>query len=132
MSKEKTKKTVKKTVKNKKFSEGVLASDSKLYTYHTIDELLGEKIQNPFGTTDEKVFNENLANMNLQEMTEIGTKVGLRAVHDRRIMKDRLAREFRKTVAKVKVREESSKKNIKPRTLGHQSDIEKQILSEGI
>lgn len=122
----------KKSVKNKKVVEGVLASDSKLHVYHTIDELLGEEIQNPFKTTNEETFKSRLKEMNLQEMTEIGTKVGLRAVHDRRIMKDRLLREFRKTISKVKIREDSYRSEVKPRNLGNQSEIERQILSEGM
>lgn len=120
----------KKATKNKLVSQGVLSSDSALHSYHTLDELLGEKVHNPFGVNTLEDFEDSLASMGLQEMAELGTKVEIMPIHDRRIMKDRLLKKFKET---------SSKNNFRGRKVSPSSfklskakqKIQDSILSEG-
>jgi hypothetical protein len=114
--------------RNKKNTiNGILEKGSPLSKCHTIDELLGETVSSPFKQSNLEDFEKSLAMMNLQEMTELGTKVDIMPIHDRRIMKDRLVRRFKqltvpKPLSKPVLAVSLSKEN---------EALVKKILSEG-
>ena len=90
----------KKTTSRKKVVQGVHIE--KENSNIPLDQLMGERINNPFPTTSEAEFEKLLEEMDLLDMEELGTKVYLRPVHDRRVMKQRLIKEFKVTMAKVR------------------------------
>jgi len=117
-----------KSLKGKKVVQGVYVEKSNMNV--SLDDLLGEKTVNPFGTTSEAEFQEQLDEMNLQDMEVLGTKVDLRPVHDRRIMKERLTKAFRVEIGKLNKPSLSAKNKNRPLSARRQS-LAEEILSEG-
>lgn len=70
----------------------------------SIEEVLGVTASNPFKTANLEDFQEKLNQMHLADMQALAVKAGLLPVHDRKLMKERLTREFRKKLAKMKAR----------------------------
>lgn len=78
-------------LKNKKFVDGVSFETSQA----SIDEILKDNESNPFKTLSLEEFEDNLKNMNMADMQVLATKVDLLPVADRRLLKERLKKQFR-------------------------------------
>ncbi len=98
----KGKETLTKTAKLKamKMTDGKAAPDY-YANIKTIDEILGQKPQGPFKATSLAEFENHVSKeMNLADMFELATRVGLRPVHDRPLLQKRLVDEFKKDLAR--------------------------------
>ena len=85
-----TKKSIRKTAKAKKSSVKsdklnslqqtngkVYEGDEELQKVRQLEDILDVSLTNPFGTSHAKVFEENLAEMNLSEMQELAVRAGI-------------------------------------------------------
>jgi len=85
------KKTAKKKVSlNSKVSKGVSPE-----RVRTVDDILGVRQFNPFGTNDLAQLESKLSTMNLADMHELAVKVELLPHHDKGIMKSRIIKAFK-------------------------------------
>lgn len=60
-----------------------------------LEEILEVKQTNPFGTTDMRVFQENLANMNLSDMQEVAVRAGVFPNGNKTVLKNKLIKAFK-------------------------------------
>lgn len=60
-----------------------------------LEDLLDIRTTNPFGTTDSRVFNENLASMNLSDMQEIAVRAGVFPNGNKTALKNKLIKAFK-------------------------------------
>ena len=67
--------------------------------FRTLDALLGESSSSPYKQSSESTYEEYLNQLNSTDLHRHAEKVGLVPTVDRRVLKDRLMREFRKFVA---------------------------------
>ncbi len=119
------------TVAKKKIIQGVAAD--KTNPNLSLDEMLGDKVNNPFRTVNLQVFEKSLATMDLLDMMELATKAELRPVHDRRIMKERLLKQFKAKVVGLKhqsIPRDSLKNKNKPLSKKRSSAVDR-IMREG-
>lgn len=80
----------------------------------TIDELLGKKENSfsPWKARNVEELNKKIEEMNLADLQKLATRVGIIPVHDRRLLKQRLVKQF-ESENKAKSRPPASKKNDK-------------------
>ena len=86
--------------KNSNALEGMQQTNGKVYEYNVkqvrkLEEILETKKTNPFGTSDARVFNENLAAMNLSDMQEIAVRCGVFPNGNKTILKNKLIKAFK-------------------------------------
>tara|TARA_A200000159_G_scaffold149481_1_gene158047 strand:+ start:9955 stop:10377 length:423 start_codon:yes stop_codon:yes gene_type:complete len=60
-----------------------------------LEEILEVAVTNPFGTSSQKVFEENLANMNLSEMQEVAVRAGIFPSGNQTMLKNKLKKAFK-------------------------------------
>jgi hypothetical protein len=60
-----------------------------------LESLLDVSQTNPFGTSDARVFEENLASMNLSDMQEVAVRAGVFPSGNQTILKQKLLKAFR-------------------------------------
>jgi hypothetical protein len=75
-------------------------TNGKTYEYSVdqvrkLEDLLDIKTSNPFGTTDSRVFSENLASMNLSDMQEIAVRAGVFPNGNKTVLKNKLVKAFK-------------------------------------
>jgi hypothetical protein len=76
--------------------DGKLAGGS---GYKTLDALIGENLSNPYRCSNESEYESYVNELNSTDLHRHAEKVGLVPSVDRRVLKDRLMREFRKFIA---------------------------------
>ena len=87
----------KKTLSNKKIADGELAPDSfDVNSAMTIDELMGSKedMFSPWKAKTSEDLEKRIESMNLADLQNLATRVGIIPVHDRRLLKQRLTKQF--------------------------------------
>jgi len=67
--------------------------------FRTLDALIGETSNSPYKQSSESAYEEYLNELNSTDLHRHAEKVGLVPMVDRRVLKDRLVREFRKFIA---------------------------------
>ena len=60
-----------------------------------LEEILEVKQTNPFGTTDMRVFQENLSSMNLSDMQEVAVRAGVFPNGNKTVLKNKLLKAFK-------------------------------------
>ena len=60
-----------------------------------LESILGITEVNPFGTANEKIFEENLASMNMTDMQRLAVRVGVMPSSTRTTLKNKLKRKFK-------------------------------------
>lgn len=68
-------------------------------SFKTLDALIGENFSNPYKCSSQPEYEVYLSELNSTDLHRHAEKVGLVPSVDRRVLKDRLMREFRKFVA---------------------------------
>jgi hypothetical protein len=76
--------------------DGKLAGGS---GFKTLDALIGENLSNPYRCSNELEYESYVNQLNSTDLHRHAEKVGLVPSVERRVLKDRLMREFRKFVA---------------------------------
>jgi hypothetical protein len=76
--------------------DGKLAGGS---GFKTLDALIGENLSNPYRCSNESEYESYVNELNSTDLHRHAEKVGLVPSVDRRVLKDRLMREFRKFIA---------------------------------
>lgn len=87
--------------KNKKLKEldqidGKVAGEM---SFRTLDSLIGESSSSPYKQNNESDYESYLNELNSTDLHRHAERVGLAPTNERRVMKERLMREFRKFVA---------------------------------
>ena len=77
-------------------SDGRLTED-RIKDLKNLEDALGIKKTNPFGTTDFATFRDSLNEMSATDMKKIFDKIGLFPAGSRQQLKERLLREFKTT-----------------------------------
>lgn len=77
-------------------SDGKLTED-RIKDLKSLEDALGIKKSNPFGTTDFATFRDSLNEMSATDMKKIFDKIGLFPAGSRQQLKERLLREFKTT-----------------------------------
>ena len=95
-----TKKRVSKKSESSKKLENLTHTNGKVYDQDTdqirkLEEILEVKTTNPFGTSNAKVFEENLSSMNLSEMQEIAVRAGIFPSGSQAMLKNKLSKSFK-------------------------------------
>jgi hypothetical protein len=75
--------------------------------FRTLDALIGEGSCSPYPTLDENEYSSYLGGLNSTDLDRHAQKVGLAPTFERRVLKERLMREFKKFVASASKIEES-------------------------
>ncbi len=91
----------------------------------TLDQIFGDVGVGKYKTTDLSTYEHWLDNLNLSDMQAHSSRVGLIPVYDRRILKQRLVREFQKHVVSYRV---GAKKTVAAGTMTEEAA---RILGEG-
>ena len=60
-----------------------------------LEEILEVSVTNPFGTSSGKVFEENLADMNLSQMQEVAVRAGIFPSGNQTMLKNKLKKAFK-------------------------------------
>ena len=90
-----------KTTSSKKSRvEGLVQTNGKSYTQDIetvkrLEELLEVGKTNPFGTADQRIFEENIASMNLSEMQEVAVRAGIFPNGNKTVLKNKLLKAFK-------------------------------------
>ena len=66
-----------------------------------LESILGISEVNPFGTANDKVFEESLASMNLTDMQRLAVRVGVMPSVNRTTLKNKLKRKFKSQARNV-------------------------------
>jgi len=103
-----TKKSIRKTAKAKKSSVKsdklnslqqtngkVYEGDEELQKVRQLEDILDVSLTNPFGTSHAKVFEENLAEMNLSEMQELAVRAGIFPSGNQSMLRNKLKKAFK-------------------------------------
>lgn len=87
----------KKTEKLDKLTQtnGKVYEDEDTKKTRKLEEILDVAVTNPFGTSSVKVFEENLANMNLSEMQEVAVRAGIFPSGNQTMLKNKLKKAFK-------------------------------------
>ena len=87
----------KKTEKLDKLTQtnGKVYEDEDIKKTRKLEEILDIAVTNPFGTSSVKVFEENLANMNLSEMQEVAVRAGIFPSGNQTMLKNKLKKAFK-------------------------------------
>lgn len=71
------------------------SQDRSVEIVRRLEELLDVKQTNPFGTSDARIFKENLASMNLTDMQEVAVRAGVFPSGNQTILKQKLTKAFK-------------------------------------
>lgn len=102
-------------------------------SFRSLNSLIGEDSSHPYKQTDESSYENYLNDLNSTDLHRHAEKVGLAPTNERRVMKERLMREFRKFIASRSLISESlasSHMNQDSSAGGLSSEVQK-ILREG-
>tara|TARA_A100001515_G_C4562996_1_gene207208 strand:- start:594 stop:986 length:393 start_codon:yes stop_codon:yes gene_type:complete len=77
------------------FSSGKLDEDT-LDRVKELEEVLGIKTVNPFGTNDPKIFENKLRDSNLSDLQNLAMKIGVFPEGSKDRLKDKLRKEFKR------------------------------------
>jgi len=88
--------TKRKKLQEIKQIDGKVAGGSSV---RTLDSLIGGDISHPYRQNNENDYSEYLSDLNSTDLHRHAEKVGLVPTSERRVLKDRLLREFRKFIA---------------------------------
>ena len=77
------------------FSSGKLDEDT-LDRVKELEEVLGIKTINPFGTNDPKIFENKLRDSNLSDLQNLAMKIGVFPEGSKDRLKDKLRKEFKR------------------------------------
>ena len=76
-------------------TNGKVYEDEDIKKTRKLEEILDIAVTNPFGTSSVKVFEENLANMNLSEMQEVAVRAGIFPSGNQTMLKNKLKKAFK-------------------------------------
>jgi len=88
--------TKRKKLQEIKQIDGKVAGGSSI---RTLDSLIGADISHPYRQNNENDYSEYLSDLNSTDLHRHAEKVGLVPTSERRVLKDRLLREFRRFIA---------------------------------
>ncbi|MDA7495762.1 hypothetical protein OAH07_03120 [Verrucomicrobia bacterium] len=94
--KKKTKKKVANLDELENFSSGKIEDESIRKTKE-LEEVMGLKTMNHFGTNDPDVFEQKLSDCNLADLQRLCQKVGVFPSHDKSRLKEQLRQTFKRT-----------------------------------
>ena len=100
-AKKTTKATIAKAPRGKKLDEMNITNgksysqDQSVEIVRKLEDLLDVKQTNPFGTSDARIFEENLASMNLTDMQEVAVRAGVFPSGNQTILKQKLIKAFK-------------------------------------
>jgi len=77
------------------FSSGKLDDDT-LKKVKELEDVLGIKAVNPFGTNDPNIFEQKLKDSNLSDLQNLAMKIGIFPEGSKDRLKDKLRREFKR------------------------------------
>lgn len=107
MAKKSTKKNIPVNVKkpeskkseldNINLADGKVHVDPDIEKVKQLEEILGIRKSNPFGTSNIDIFREKLSEMTIVDMQHMCEKIGIFASGSRQQIKDKLLREFKST-----------------------------------
>lgn len=78
-------------------ADGKKIEDPDITKIKEMEEILGIKKSNPFGTSNLEIFKEKLAEMTLIDLQHMCEKIGIFASGSRQDIKEKLVREFKST-----------------------------------
>jgi hypothetical protein len=76
-------------------TNGKVYEDEDTKKTRKLEQILDVAVTNPFGTSSVKVFEENLANMNLSEMKEVAVRAGIFPSGNQTMLKNKLKKAFK-------------------------------------
>lgn len=82
---------------NLNLADGKVHSDPDIEKVKQLEEILGIKKMNPFGTSNIEIFKEKLNEMTIVDMQHMCEKIGIFASGSRQQIKEKLIREFKST-----------------------------------
>lgn len=82
---------------NLNLADGKVHSDPDIKKVKQLEEILGIKKMNPFGTSNIEIFKEKLSEMTIVDMQHMCEKIGIFASGSRQQIKEKLLREFKST-----------------------------------
>ena len=82
---------------NLNLADGKVHSDPDIKKVKQLEEILGIKKMNPFGTSNIEIFKEKLNEMTIVDMQHMCEKIGIFASGSRQQIKEKLLREFKST-----------------------------------
>lgn len=82
---------------NLNLADGKVYSDPDIEKVKQLEEILGIKKMNPFGTSNIEIFKEKLSEMTIVDMQHMCEKIGIFASGSRQQIKEKLLREFKST-----------------------------------
>lgn len=88
---------VKSELDNLTLADGKVHVDPDIQKVKQLEEILGIKKSNPFGTSNIDIFREKLSEMTIVDMQHMCEKVGIFASGSRQEIREKLLREFKST-----------------------------------
>lgn len=88
---------VKSELDNLTLADGKVHVDPDIERVKQLEEILGIKKMNPFGTSNIEIFKERLSEMTIVDMQHMCEKVGIFASGSRQEIREKLLREFKST-----------------------------------
>lgn len=85
------------TLDNLTLADGKLNVDPDIQKIKELEDILGIKKMNPFGTSNLEIFKEKLNEMTIVDMQHMCEKIGIFASGSRQQIKEKLLREFKST-----------------------------------
>lgn len=82
---------------NLNLADGKVHVDPDIEKVKQLEEILGIKKMNPFGTSNIEIFKEKLSEMTIVDMQHMCEKIGIFASGSRQQIKEKLLREFKST-----------------------------------
>jgi hypothetical protein len=82
---------------NLNLADGKVHVDPDIEKVKQLEEILGIKKMNPFGTSNIEIFKEKLSEMTIVDMQHMCEKVGIFASGSRQEIREKLLREFKST-----------------------------------
>ena len=95
--KQPTKEIKQSTLENLTLADGKAKIDSDIERVKELEDILGIKKMNPFGTSNIDIFKEKLNEMTIVDLQHMCEKVGIFASGSRQQIKEKLLREFKST-----------------------------------
>jgi hypothetical protein len=92
------KKTNTKTKKTPLYTDGKSSNQSEVEKIRDLENLLRPSIPNPFKTSNEGKFEEDLANMNLTDLQSLAVSAGVFPSGNKTTLKNKLKKEFHAVV----------------------------------
>lgn len=82
-------------LENLELSDGKIVEDPQITKVKELEEILGIKKINPFGTYNIDIFKEKLADMTIVDMQRLCERVGIFGSGSRQELREKLLREFK-------------------------------------